>query len=310
MISALQYAVHHIELIDAAYNGVQAGCIRRANSSPRFFSFLNGWKRAFLLADLSSLAWTGCHALRLTVEKIGLLKNIGYLGTGAFVVLSAAWVSGMVSKLSRKEVHQALNLPHNVPNISIINSGHESLKRLLLATRAVTNLALAVLFPYNPLYLLSAGLELYTLILLVQRTWVRFSREEPFISDDRDVDQVQLRYDFLIRKGPGPIPDDQKCCAICWEDMQPAEATHFCEDHFFHISCLVGAIQKKMDLVTSMLHITNRRPLLSIPVYSATLDEGAEPNCPACRKPAPGHEFRISVYDHPSQRWRPAQVLK
>jgi hypothetical protein len=167
--SGVSYTAKNFEVVDFVYNSLQGWCTRKANDSPRFFSWFESAQKVFFYGDIVSLLWTGGAALwsvgilikPLIVSKEAALiaaggclaSGLGFLG----IAYGTVWIANKIFKSNDQNE---------------ISFGQGSGKQLFYIMRIIINIALTYLSP-NPLFILSATIEAYTFLELAKRKWVQ-----------------------------------------------------------------------------------------------------------------------------------------
>jgi hypothetical protein len=315
--------------IDLAYNTIQAGCIRKGSESPHFFSKLDNHQHLFYIADIISLIATSILAL-LNLERkynISLLDSVDIISFSGWLTFSSILGLGLGSVALLNKFYKPTDL--KLKEMTFERPIKEKTKQLLNACRIIINIALVFFCPTNPFFILSAALEVYSLIKISQRVWCKFTkrvdRELAFTYLEnfgrhfwsRNLQpltkvfahSMSVTYLFLMQPFVHSKTDPENTmCTICREN-DPSPDVYFCKNHTFHLSCVAEMLNTKLQDFGRFLRVKDRivtetihyHPFSKETSYSAMyhidMPRNALPSCPNCRNSPNQNDLIVEIQD-------------
>jgi hypothetical protein len=217
----------------------------------------------------------------------------------------------MTKRLNNFYTPSNSNNTSNLAKVKFKKPQKEKNKQMIYLSRIIINIALIFFSPTNPFFLLSASLEIYSLIKIAQRKWCKFSKKiysfsSPYCSS------IKINYFFLIQEDYNRSlqePSSDSRCTICQEN-DPKPNVYFCNNHKFHQKCLLEMLEHKSHEFDKNLYRISRQSLktktylnsvytgsvFSIK-YTAVISKSSVPACPNCKKSPEFNIFFIKVKD-------------
>lgn len=222
-IQASTKAAQNLEKIDLTYNGIQGICTKKAFETPKSFSRYNRQNLFFALDAISLTATASLAAKTISKHKIitQILSNTPLATTCSLLALGTIFLT--VYTLNR--FYQP-RIPIEIENITFASPLSQKIKQALYVTRIILNIALAILFPANPLFIISALIEIYSLVCISQRTWLKFFKETEYQPDVHLIETKKIKR--LIQQGRYQISSEDDTFFNCtYKVSDKIRITHF-----------------------------------------------------------------------------------
>ncbi len=323
LLPTLFFIGRNCEKIDAVYNLFQASWTREARTESHSFIWLQKQEEWLMLGDIVSVIATSILvSLHLSGEWILSLPI-------AFAVAGVAGGSVLIGyDLWNEERTPELEPERFDPmweQIKFDPPDEEKLKQVLYVARILMNVALVVLSPTNPFFLVSAALEGYSLAQRMHWNWIHYTREiaedlviwEDFPNLGIGREKVvadRCRFDYHLLVFPEKkTAEEGEGCTICQEETA-APKYHFCQeaDHAFHLKCLAGWVKGRADVVPfnsedpatldrpvsisgrRISHSFNRESRVE---YDGAVIQDKSVTCPLCRAHGIASTFSVEIDD-------------
>lgn len=320
----IKLIAQNYHVIDLGYNIIQAGITHRANQNPGFFAKIEKIKNIFMAVDFIS----GSVTALVLIEKMerrfhGDAEIIIALGMVAFTISSIAIVR-LFNKLfkPKDEIITNEEIKNNI--ISKLNWERpfsDKEKQFSYVVRSVINIALFCISAYNPIFAISAAVEIYSLAKLTQRKWIHLhaKKEEEIGSVGRQVmaDKIKCDYYFLLQQTKKHSANEDGECSICLDNSPDV---YFCENHIYHRDCILQHIDTKMKTIFNSID-WKTRSVQEIRHYSgsnythstyraiwkADMSKTTIPSCPNCRGIPEQNKLKVLVKDR-FYGWSPLKI--
>lgn len=268
----------------------------------------------YVIGDLTSFAINNHKFFMSVLEKINpwiesLTENrqiftiCGLYASSLIVASFAAWAFNHFYPKPAVESKDPLVI------VDFSKSESEHLQRVLKIARVITNLALFVFNPMNPIFVFNASVEVYTIFKSTKFYWLRFKKEfqQNVWGDNGQLlaSKALLTYKFLV-SGFQKLNLDP-----CTQCSDPDDAKiNFCDNHIYHIPCLTDQIVQKVKTALNRLKVKSRfvqetrhyrngaysHTSYNIQ-YRADLPHTAIPKCPECHADGLYSAFYVSLFD-------------
>lgn len=303
---------NNFEKLEFAYDVGRSICHYQEGQSPHFFSKMHAKSNLFTLAEGVTIVVNGIFLIIQLEKNFNHFSRFGYLpsvftwwlGLNAFAAIAIP-VAGATL------LNTLILKPIIVDDKSYRAKNNENQMYLTIGKIAL-NIALFAFSPTNPFYVLNVGFELYSLANVAQRKWIVLTKtiqRNLMISGSQGpfnvvATQMRVYFEFLIRKNFRKFEDD---CAICRESDPE---TFFCDNHMFHLPCIVNSINAKSENLAQSIIITARKILETKhktngrhthstyqAVYYGKVKKTAVECCSLCRTSPNHNKFIITIDD-------------
>jgi hypothetical protein len=324
--NALNFVAQNYEKVDFSYNTLQAWCTQKADENPKFNASVFRYYALTIIADVGSLIATSCMLMGNLENKVKWIRNYKHsffihAGLGAVIVSTAILGVYLINRYYKP----AIPLGQDIQNFSINRPYYEKARQVILVIRIISNIALAVLNPYNPFFVLNAALEIFTLAKITQRKWVEFKKEFDLIIQGNFqqllTNKMRVTYHFLIQdvKVKGLAKNEEDSCSVCLDSPEEEELlkdVYSCPEHTTHAKCLLDTLGSKSKDFHQGMHLKGRRETetrhytnhcYTHSTYDVKYDLDVPktnlPSCPSCRDISDHNSFAVEFYDVKRNKW-------